>query len=99
MRLILRLLSPEALAVAVRSDGFEKPVVADYAQQALAADPAYGPTVPYKFAAEDVVLIPINAEMVVPDLRWIVGGLLLIVYLVILWRRAVKANSPTPQRA
>mgnify|MGYP000518616499 CR=1 FL=1 len=52
------------------------------------ADPAYGPTVPYKLAATDVVLIPIDAEMVVPDLRWIVGGLLLAVYLLIGWRRA-----------
>ena len=65
------------------------------------ADPAYGPTVPYKFAAEDVILIPIDAQMIVPDLRWIVGGLFLIAYLTFLWRRAantVKALSPV-QRA
>ncbi len=54
------------------------------------ADPDYGPTVPYKAAASDVVLIPIDAEMVIPDLRWIVGGLLLVTFLLIMWRRAVR---------
>jgi catechol 2,3-dioxygenase-like lactoylglutathione lyase family enzyme/uncharacterized protein (DUF1330 family) len=55
------------------------------------ADPAYGPAIPLKLAAEDVVLIPIDAEMVVPDLRWLLGGLLLIVYLGIRWRRSARA--------
>ncbi len=55
------------------------------------ADPAYGPAVPYKFAATDVVLIPIDAELYVPDLRWLVGGLLLVAYLLICWRRAARA--------
>ncbi len=62
------------------------------------ADPDYGPTVPYKHAAADVVLLPIGAQMVVPDLRWIVGGLLLVVYLLILWRRAANALRTAPQR-
>ncbi len=55
------------------------------------ADPAYGPTIPYKLAAEDVVLIPVDAEMVIPDLRWLVGGLLLIIYLAMRWRRSERA--------
>ena len=59
---------------------------------------AYGPAVPYKFASEDVVLIPVDGELIVPDLRWIVGGLLLVAYLVFLWRRAVRAGSPAPRR-
>lgn len=54
------------------------------------ADPAYGPTIPYKMAAADVVLIPVDAQIVVPDLRWLVGGLLLTLYLLICWRRAVR---------
>ena len=54
------------------------------------ADPAYGPTIPYKMAAADVVLIPVDAQIVVPDLRWLVGGLLLNLYLLICWRRAVR---------
>jgi catechol 2,3-dioxygenase-like lactoylglutathione lyase family enzyme len=55
------------------------------------ADPAYGPAIPLKLAAEEVVLIPIDADMVVPDLRWLVGGLLLITYLAIRWRRSTRA--------
>ncbi len=62
------------------------------------ADPAYGPTVPIKHAATDVILIPIDSDMVIPDLRWIVGGLLLIFYLLIRWRRAERAlrNATRP---
>ena len=55
------------------------------------ADPAYGPTIPYKMAAADVVLIPIDAEMVIPDLRWLVGGVFLTAYLIIGWRRSALA--------
>lgn len=57
------------------------------------ADPAYGPTIPYKMAATDVVLIPVDAQIVVPDLRWVVGALLLIIYLFICWRRTVRLLS------
>jgi hypothetical protein len=55
------------------------------------ADPAYGPLAPYKLAATDLVLIPVDAELVVPDLRLVVGGLLLTVYLFVCWRRAARA--------
>ncbi len=55
------------------------------------ADPAYGPAIPYKMAAADVVLIPIDSEMVIPDLRWLVGGLLAILYLAIRWYRSARA--------
>jgi hypothetical protein len=54
------------------------------------ADPAYGPTVPYKTAAAELVLIPLDAELAVPDLRLVVGGLLLTLYLAIGWRRAAR---------
>lgn len=55
------------------------------------ADPDYGPYVPYKFASEDVVLIPVDSGLLIPDLRWIVGGFLLVLYLFLLWRRAATA--------
>ncbi len=55
------------------------------------ADPAYGPAIPLKLAAEEVVLIPIDADLVVPDLRWLMGGFLLIAYLAIRWRRSARA--------
>ena len=53
-------------------------------------DPAYGLTIPYKMAATDVVLIPVDAQIVVPDLRWLVGGFLLIAFLLIGWRRSAR---------
>ena len=57
------------------------------------ADPAYGPLVPYKAAAAELVLIQLDAELAVPDLRWLVGFLLLTLYLAIGWRRAVRARA------
>lgn len=67
------------------------------------ADPAYGPAVAYKFAATEVVLIPLDAELAIPDLRWLVGGLLLTLYLSVCWRRAARAlhvgtEKPARQR-
>lgn len=56
------------------------------------ADPDYGPTVPYKHAATDVVLIPIDAEMIIPDLRWVIGSLLLIIFLATGWWRAARVQ-------
>ena len=42
-RLVLRLLTQADLDAVARQDGFEEPVVADFARAALATDPAYGP--------------------------------------------------------
>lgn len=42
-RLVLRLLTQAELDAVARQDGFEEPVVADFARAALATDPAYGP--------------------------------------------------------
>ena len=42
-RLVLRLLTQAELDAAARQDGFEEPVVADFARAALATDPEYGP--------------------------------------------------------
>lgn len=39
----MRLVTQAELEAAARSDGFEEPVVADFARRALEADPAYGP--------------------------------------------------------
>ncbi|MFN0155446.1 MAG: hypothetical protein ACKVUT_13820, partial [Gaiella sp.] len=40
----------------------------------LITDPAYGPIDPYKLMALDVVLVPMKAELVLPDLRVLAGG-------------------------
>lgn len=55
----------------------------------LLSDPAYGPMEPYKFIALEIDLVPCTGDMVVPDLRLLVGGLFLIAFLVVNWVLAV----------
>jgi hypothetical protein len=57
------------------------------------ADPAYGPLVPFKLAATELVLLPLDAELTVPDLRLLVGFLLLTVFLAVGWRRAARGAA------
>jgi hypothetical protein len=52
------------------------------------ADSDYGPLAAYKTAAAQVILIPVDAEVVFPELRWIIGCLLLFVFLTAGWTRA-----------
>ncbi len=54
----------------------------------LFADPAYAPFEPYKMMALQVVLTPTYGGIVVPELRWMVGGALLILFMAIGWLRA-----------
>jgi hypothetical protein len=54
----------------------------------LMADPAYGPLEPYKTMALKVVLVPVSGDLVLPDLRFVVGAALLVVFLVAGWIRA-----------
>ena len=56
----------------------------------LISDPAYLDVMPYKLAALKVALVPVRAELVVPDLRWIVGMVLLAAFLAIGWLRAAR---------
>ena len=56
----------------------------------LISDPKYLDVMPYKLASLKVALVPVNAELVVPDLRWIVGMVLLSAFLVIGWMRAAR---------
>ncbi len=56
------------------------------------ADPVYGPAVPYKLAATEVALIPVDAGLVIPDVRWIAGGFLLAVFLAFGWWREARAS-------
>lgn len=57
------------------------------------ADPAYGPSVPYKTAAAELVLIPLDAELAVPDLRLALGAALLVIFLSIGWLRAARRGA------
>lgn len=56
----------------------------------LLSDPAYAPIEPYKFMALQVVLVPVSAESLIPDLRVLAGGLLLAMYLAVGWMRATR---------
>jgi len=54
----------------------------------LLANPAYAPFEPYKFMALEIVLVPVSGQTVIPDLRWIVGGALLLLFLTVGWVHA-----------
>ncbi len=54
----------------------------------LLSDPAYAPMEPYKFIALEMDLVPVSGDMVIPDLRWLVGGGLVFIFLVVGWIRA-----------
>jgi hypothetical protein len=51
----------------------------------LLADHAYGPFEPYKLMALHLVLVPVAADVVIPDPRLLVGGTLLVLYLAAGW--------------
>ena len=57
---------------------------------ALLSNPAYLDVMPYKLASLNVALVPVRAELVIPDLRWIVGLVLLAVFLGVGWLRAAR---------
>jgi len=54
----------------------------------LIRDPAYLDVMPYQLASLKVAFVPVHAEVVVPDPRWIVGMVLVTVFLAIGWLRA-----------
>jgi hypothetical protein len=56
----------------------------------LLTDPAYGPVLPYKLMALQVVLVPVRGDLVVPDLRWLAAALGLMVFLGTGWLRAAR---------
>jgi hypothetical protein len=53
----------------------------------LISHPTYAPLAPYKFIAVELDLVPVSSGTVVPDLRWLVGGGFVIVFLLIEWVR------------
>jgi hypothetical protein len=56
----------------------------------LLSDPSYAPMEPYKFIALEIDLVPVSGEIVVPDLRLIIGGSLLVLFLAVNWLRAAR---------
>lgn len=59
----------------------------------LLADPKYVPYMPYKLMATELNLLPTSSELVFPDFRIIVGGLLLSIFLGVGWFRAERRNA------
>ena len=56
----------------------------------LLSDPQWLKVAPYKLAALEIALVPVSAQVIIPDLRWIMGGACLIVFLAAGWLRAVR---------
>lgn len=54
----------------------------------LLSDPQWLKVAPYKLAALDLALVPVLGQIVIPDLRWVMGGACLIVFLGAGWLRA-----------
>jgi hypothetical protein len=52
------------------------------------SDPQWLKVAPYKIAALELALVPVLGQMVIPDLRWVIGGACLIVFLGAGWLRA-----------
>jgi hypothetical protein len=53
----------------------------------LISHPTYTPLAPYKFIALELDLVPVSSRTIIPDLRWLVGGGFVIVFLLVEWIR------------
>jgi hypothetical protein len=62
----------------------------------LVSDPSYAPAEPYKFMAMELDLVPVSGGMVIPDLRWLVGGALIMIFLLVGWARAAWLLRSAP---
>ena len=56
----------------------------------LVTDPEYLKVEPYKRASLKVVLAPLSRDIGIPDLRWIAGGIGLIIFLLVGWVRSAR---------
>jgi|GraSoiStandDraft_57_1057295.scaffolds.fasta_scaffold28499_3 hypothetical protein len=54
------------------------------------SNPAFAPVEPYKFMAMELDLVPVSGNTVLPDLGLLLGGALIIVFLLISWLRAAR---------
>ena len=59
----------------------------------LLSDPAYASMEPYKFIALEIDLMPVSGDMMIPDLRWLVGGGLVVIFLLVGWVRAARRGN------
>ena len=56
----------------------------------LVTDPEYLKVEPYKRASLKVVLAPLSRDLGIPDLRWIAGGIGLVIFLLVGWIRSTR---------
>ena len=54
----------------------------------LISHPSYARVAGYKFIAVELDLVPVSSRTIIPDLRWLVGGGLAIIFLLVAWLRA-----------
>lgn len=54
----------------------------------LISHPAYAQVAAYKFIAVELDLVPVSIRSIIPDLRWLIAGGLVIVFLLVEWLRA-----------
>jgi hypothetical protein len=62
----------------------------------LVSDPSYAPMEPYKFMAMELDLVPVSYDMVIPDLRWVLGSGLIMIFLLVGWVRAAWLQRSAP---
>ena len=58
----------------------------------LLTDPQWLKFAPYKIAALEIALVPASGQVVIPDLRWVLGAVCLIVFLGACWLRATRGK-------
>jgi hypothetical protein len=54
----------------------------------LLSNPAFGALESYKFMAMELDLVPVSGNTVFPDMRWLLGGAFIIIFLLAGWLRA-----------
>ncbi len=54
----------------------------------LISHSSYARVAGYKFIAVELDLVPVSSRTIIPDLRWLVGGGLAIIFLLVAWLRA-----------
>jgi hypothetical protein len=81
-------------------DGWNRVLVMRYPNRRaffeLVSDPQWQRFAPYKFAALELALVPTSGQVAIPDLRWVAGGLCLIVFLAAGWWRSALAVRYVP---
>jgi hypothetical protein len=93
----------DLVGVAGAIDGSDRILVVRYPNRRafldLVSDPTYLRYVPYKFAALQLALLPLEAQAIPPDPRWVAGCLALVVWFAALWWRAAHAGRTTKRPA